>query len=362
LPAGRIRGFDAAMFSEKRVSLQDVAKAAGVSAMTVSRALRGGGGISEEKRHHVLKHARKIGYKLDARMNELMAHIRAKTNAVYTGTIIFALGTATKGMTHNIHVSTKIHMDGARRRADARGYKLEPVTLPFDGSADKQIHRVLQARGIRGLIICPPEGEELSLAFDLTSYSSVVIGNALKNPSLHRVIHNHEGGMEVCIMELLRRGYRRIGFAIHDRADVNTHHEWVGAYLRHQHFWSRRDSVPIMHYDERRTPVDRAVMSWYEKYRPDAVISVGVEIKRLFERRGLNIPRDVGFVSLSVPECDDVVAGTTLNPLQAGALLVDSIITQVLSNESGVPAHAVESRVDPRWVDGSTVGWIAPKV
>ncbi len=346
------------MFSGKRVSLQDVAELAGVSAMTVSRALRGGSGISEKRRKQVLDCARKAGYKMDARLHELMAHIRAKNNATYTGKIIFSLGTPTAGAKQVIHSTTAIHLDGARKRAQARGYKLDTITLPFDGSADRQIHRILQARGIRGLIICPPEGTELSLAFDLTGYSAVVIGNALKTPSLHRVIHNHEGGMELCILELMNRGYRRIGLALHDRADVNTHHEWVGAYLRRQHFWPKRDSVPILHYDERRAAVAPAVVGWYEKYRPDAVISLGAQPKQILARHGVNIPRDLGCVCLSAAECAEPLAGTTLNPLQTGGLLVDSIITQLLSNESGVPAHAVESRVDPQWVDGATVRWL----
>ena len=46
----------------KQITIRDVAKAAGVSVATVSRALNGLGGIGDETREHVLKVCEQMAY------------------------------------------------------------------------------------------------------------------------------------------------------------------------------------------------------------------------------------------------------------------------------------------------------------
>jgi len=48
--------------TEKRVTLQDVAKASGVSVITASRAIRGIGRVNPQTREHILEAARRVGY------------------------------------------------------------------------------------------------------------------------------------------------------------------------------------------------------------------------------------------------------------------------------------------------------------
>ncbi len=48
--------------SVMKANLEDIAKAAGVSKMTVSRVLRGGTGFSDDTRDRVVKVAERLGY------------------------------------------------------------------------------------------------------------------------------------------------------------------------------------------------------------------------------------------------------------------------------------------------------------
>ncbi len=347
------------MKNRKRVSLQQVARAADVSTMTASRALRGPSQVKEETRARVLECAEKLGYRVDARMHELMAHIRSGQTAAYTGSLCFLRGSKTKGHEPQLHSSTATHLEAAKAHAASRGYKLEVMFLPFDGSEDKQIHRILTARGIRGLIICPPEGENLTLPFDLTNYASVVLGNAIKVPALHRVVDNHTGAIEICMEELRRRGYVRPGLAIHVRADTNTHHQWLGGFLLEQSFLPKKNVLPVVKYDDLSNRPEQKIVDWYKRNQPDVVICSGPEGKVCLEKAGVRFPQDAGFVCLSAEGILGKVAGPTHNPYQSGELAVDKVITQLLSNTSGVPPLAHESRVSALWVDAPTVRSLA---
>jgi LacI family transcriptional regulator, gluconate utilization system Gnt-I transcriptional repressor len=59
--------------SRQRASIRDVAEAAGVSIMTVSRAIRGIEGVSQEKRVEILSHAKAIGYRPNRNASSLAA-------------------------------------------------------------------------------------------------------------------------------------------------------------------------------------------------------------------------------------------------------------------------------------------------
>ena len=59
-------------------SMQDVARAAGVSLMTVSRALRNAPKVSEATRERVLVCAQKLGYTTDPNLSRMMHAVRGR--------------------------------------------------------------------------------------------------------------------------------------------------------------------------------------------------------------------------------------------------------------------------------------------
>ena len=58
----------------ERVTLRDIARRAGVSHMTVSRALRNEGSISAERRAEIMRIAREMGYEPDPFLSALVAY------------------------------------------------------------------------------------------------------------------------------------------------------------------------------------------------------------------------------------------------------------------------------------------------
>ena len=70
-----------------RPSLRVVAKAAGVSAMTVSRVLRDHPKVSAKMRAQVLKIAQELGYRPDPNVAKLMHHLRLRRKPAFQASI-----------------------------------------------------------------------------------------------------------------------------------------------------------------------------------------------------------------------------------------------------------------------------------
>jgi LacI family transcriptional regulator len=343
--------------SAPRVSLRSIAEHLGVSVMTVSRALRARPEVAADTREKITLAAEKLGYRPDARMKELMAHIRSSDRPALSGTLAYLRGCAAAGQpTQNVETN-RLHLAGAKRRAEAAGYRLFVADLPFDGSHDARLHRVLRARGVGGVIIYPPEGLGLNLTFDTSGYSTVALGTTIATPAIHRVTGNERSAMLVCLREARLRGYRRPGLVMDRLADLNTDHEWLPAFLTHQHFLPRSSVVPVCTYRDWTETPQREVIAWYRRHKPDIVLSTDADTLRWLRASGVSIPGDCGFMQLCLPEPVRRAspAGTVQNSEAVGALLVDKLIAQILRGEKGLPSLVVDSFVEASWVEGGTV-------
>src|SRR5213082_673074 len=100
-----------------RASLRTIAQVAGVSAMTVSKALRNLPKVSRRTRARVLRAAAQVGYKPDPEIAKLMHHLRRRTVASYQG-LICAITDRPSDMAHPYHGGL---IAGAERQARNRG-------------------------------------------------------------------------------------------------------------------------------------------------------------------------------------------------------------------------------------------------
>jgi DNA-binding LacI/PurR family transcriptional regulator len=341
----------------ERVSLRTIAAALQISVMTVSRALRAGRNVRPQMRDKVLRMAEQLGYCPDARMLELMAHIRSDKRRGFTGTLAFLRGCAGAGLPAQDMTTNREHLHGAKQRAEEMGYRLLVQDIPFDGAHDERIHRILRARGVTGVILYPPEGLGLDLKFDCSGYSAVVLGTTIARPILHRVTGNERSAVQVCLREAARRGYHRIGLVMHQRADINTDHEFLPAFLTYQFFLPPADLIPVCIYRDWSESSQPNIVAWYNKYCPDLIISTDCDTLRWLRTHGVQVPDRCGFMYLAINNDDRKLgyAGTTQNAEAVGALVVDKVIAQIQRNEQGMPALPVDSFVEASWVEGTTV-------
>src|SRR6476661_5276370 len=81
------RSDQAPLEAASRPSLRHVARLAGVSAMTVSRALGNRPRVSAETRAAVRRIAAEIGYRPDPDVAKLMHHLRTRRKLVFQGSV-----------------------------------------------------------------------------------------------------------------------------------------------------------------------------------------------------------------------------------------------------------------------------------
>lgn len=214
---------------ERRVTLKDVAAAAGVSVMTVSYVMRGSGKISEVTRKRVEEVAEKLGYQPDPMMKRLASY-RSRMQREERGMTLAWLNLHPTQETWNFRGSHFVEtFEGAQKRALNVGYRLEPFCVPELGGW-KRTTKVLRARGIQGVIIGQPPGGVDSAELDWAHFATVAIGRAISSPDLPRVVFNHVDAVTRLMERLLSLKYRRIGLVMERWECVKNSFRNVSAY------------------------------------------------------------------------------------------------------------------------------------
>ena len=191
-----------------KANLEDIARASGVSKMTVSRVLRGGSGFSEETRTRVLQAAEKLGYI----PNRLAAAFGAEQASTLVGMCVPRLTSGLFG-----HV-----LDGVDRALTRLGFQL--MIGANNHSAEEEEAWVRQLVGWRPAGVILSGRTHTAATVDLlrkTALPVVEIWDLTTSPiDLAVGFSHHDCGAEMG-MHLIRRGRRRAGFVgALARADV----------------------------------------------------------------------------------------------------------------------------------------------
>ena len=191
-----------------KANLEDIAKAAGVSKMTVSRVLRGGTGYSDETRDRVVKASKRLGY--------VPNRIAAAFGADLSGTLVgMCVPRLTSGLFGHV-------LDGVDRALSRLGYQL--MIGANNHSADEEEAWVRQVIAWRpaGLILSGRTHTPATVDLLRSSAAPVVeIWDLTTSPIDMSVGFSHfDCGAEMGQF-LLRRGRRRPGYVgALARADV----------------------------------------------------------------------------------------------------------------------------------------------
>lgn len=185
------------------IKMSDIARMAGVSVSTVSRALAGSSLVPEAKREEILALARDHGYVI----NEQARNLRLKKTR--TIGVVIPLG-------HEVGqlISDPFFIELFGRLADeitARDYNvlLTKVAKPEPGWLD----RLIQSRKADGLIIIGQSDQHEALNAVARDYLPLVVWGAHMPSQLYcSVGSDNIGGARVAVEHLIRQGRRRIAF------------------------------------------------------------------------------------------------------------------------------------------------------
>ncbi|SCF24202.1 LacI family DNA-binding transcriptional regulator [Micromonospora mirobrigensis] len=183
-----------------KVSIRDVAAAAGVSVTTVSHVLNNKSGtrVSPETRERVESAARQLGYAA----NGLARGLRLQRS--------HTLGLLSDVIATTPHAGRIIL--GAQETASARGWVLMLLTTGGDPQVERREIQALAQHRVDGVLYATMYHRVVEVPDELRPMPVVLLDAASTDPSLPSVVPDETGGGRVAVRELLNRGHRRIGF------------------------------------------------------------------------------------------------------------------------------------------------------
>jgi LacI family transcriptional regulator len=337
----------------RRVTLRDIAKKSGFHYSTVSLALRGEPRLPEETRSKILRVAQEAGYCPDPMMKALAFYRNTLRPPTYHSTLAWLVNDG-KTVFHP-NYNFKECLAGAQERAGELGYKVEEFLLRKPGMTPAMMARILQNRGIVGILIAPQPNARMrmSIRMDWSSFTAVSFGYTLAYPSFHRVTSHHFRASRLTVRALLSLGYRRIGLCIHRIWNGRVDGAWVGGYFSETASGrnvSRIEPLLVEGWAKKR------IHNWIRANRLDAVIfDTSHFIDLLSETPCFSVPQKLGAASLQIYRDDNVHAGIFQNEVEIGRASVDHLVHLLHSHSRGIPLVHQNILIDGVWKENHTI-------
>ena len=343
------------MTSLLRVTQRDVARKYGCSHATVSLALSGNPRISDEVRAAIVKLAEDMGYRPDPSLSQLARSRFARRAAKYRANLAYLVHSKADG-------SRQLrHLEAARKRAEQSGYRVELFDLANYASGASAA-QVLYHRGVRGIIIpSMPTLVEDYLKDPAWERFTIVCCTLGWARFVYNVVTDDVfAATRLTWNEVVSRGYRKIGAAMfrHDPIAEDDFARHGASFAQQEALVPKRRRIPILMDCD---PHDRdRFMKWFERYRPEVVISFISRACEWLVGAGYRVPEDVAFACLNVLP-HERFTGVLIPDPDLATTAVDFLIAQIHQNQRGVPRVQQSLMLEPQWREGKTLPVVAGK-
>ena len=354
-----------------RITMAQVAARAGVHPTTVSLALRSHPSIPPATRDRIRGIAAAMGYRPDPALSALATYRHAKLPRRDTPALAYLTHWDSEWGWKQPHAHSSF-FGGAQARSETLGFRLEHFWLGEPGMSHRRLSEILVARGITGILVSShlPEHDR-PLQLDWARFSAVKIDCLPREPDLHHVTNDQRAIAQLAVRRSLAAGYRRIGMVIPYWWDDFVDLAWSAGFLAEQHRLPEQDRIPILFYaDEnpssavatgRESLVPTPAFSeWFDRHRPEVILSKAEFVRPRLEQLGLSVPRDVAYVELYLVP-DGTTAGVRNNCERVGAMAVAALVGLMQQNSFGIPEIPTAMLVEGTWFDGATLPLRAPR-
>lgn len=258
--------------SGRAATLRDVAKEAGVSLAAASYALRGHWTVSAETREKVSAVAARLGYRVNPQLAAFMQARRTGRTMRADATVALVHGGPRPPAKDEPGYFGSC-LRGVRALAAERGYAVD--ALRWDAAKDataSKLARVLDERGIRGLLLMPAnETRRWTLPLDWSRFFGVALDHSLDGDRVHRVSDHHAADMTTALARVKAAGWRRPGLVLDPLNNERTLEMRLGAYLaRASHDFPEAPPVLMLEPGADKT---KRLRAWARTQKPDVVLS-----------------------------------------------------------------------------------------
>jgi len=334
-------------------SLRAIAREAGVSRMTVSRILNGRGGHRAEVVYKVKQAAERVGYRINPHVAAAMEQVRRTQPAQYLETLAFLHKGSLQEVLRSRHGAGVYQ--GIQERAGELGYQIEPHPYPESREDARRLRGILQARGIRGLILGTINTPGPLLYMDLSPFAAAAIGFTITRPSLVRVTSDPFLRSELALQKCLSRGYDRLAGIFEPGGDAPTGYRLLAPFLIQEKLSQLQGSttqisVHLLELGVSEEDLDRQLAQFLKVSRPQVVISARRAIFHSLNRLGLL--DEIRFLHLNWTEEGSrplgLVGVDQQSPAQ-GRAAVDAVSARLHSGERGPAQEPRDLHVPPSW-------------
>ncbi|KAB8292643.1 LacI family DNA-binding transcriptional regulator [Bifidobacterium avesanii] len=319
-----------------KVTIRDVATAAGVSPATVSRALSQPGRVTLETAERIRRIADELGYRSrDVAVDPLERRL------------VGEIAVLVPNLSYPIFAD---YMHGMQRLCDGRGYAVSVNATGDRGDAERDlIARCLKRAD--GLVLVASRVPDTVIRKAAQTKPVVVINRLVRG--VQSVIVDDRASVEEAVLELKRLGHRSITYAPGPASSWQNGLRWQGLLTVCQ-----REGVKLRRvecsYTER--GVDEETFERFAQRPTDAIVAyndgLAVSFMRLLEGHGLNVPGDVSVIGF-----DDTMEGRMSSPKLAtigvdrdavGLLAAGNLLDRVLHiADAGTAPEVLHSRFMP---------------
>lgn len=338
------------------MSVRKIASELGLSPSTVSLALRSCPKISAQTREKVMREADRIGYRPNAKLNELMSHLRlngTRPSEACFGVISFY--ETLRPWEQSKHL-TRIYKS-MQTRAEALGYRLESLGLKAPGMSATRFRSVLDTRGIQGLLCFGSPDFEQQFPEELDHYAVVTMGLSVDSP-LHRVTSHYFNDLYHTLDRLYKMGYRRPGLLLGEYEESRSAHVYPSAYFGWcEHQLGNSSLMPVLRCGNLSAGT---IVPWIRNYRPDVIVCAHLytelaKLRGLLETNGLSVPGDIGIAGVSQLLDGTRLAGMQQNQDLMGSWAVELLASRIMNQDFGFPENPRILMVESKWIEDDSL-------
>lgn len=336
------------------VTLADVAKEAGVSQPTVSRALKGHPHIAEETKRRIKEVAKKMGYRPNPAMSALIAYRQSRQVRLNYGKIAVW---NFRGREQERTPVMERELAGIRQKADELGYAVEVYTTTPEAADQKRLSRILYSQGVKGILVgsFPHDTQARELKhFAWEQFCSVALTR--KVPFLHYVVQNLEGRTQMAYRKLREMGYRRIGYCNRLGVENNNEHLFLGAYLKCLYLDGfSPDALPPLLYGTHR---DFSPLAWIKRHKFDAILAgISQDVLEALKGTPYRVPEKLGVAGVCIPLEDPrwkYITGSGEDLGLLGSSAVELLHQLLCHGQTGIPKNRQAILLEGSWQEGET--------
>jgi LacI family transcriptional regulator len=332
------------------ITQADIARQLGVSAMTVSMALRNHPRISPVMCLKVQDAARKLGYRADPLLSHWGGMRWKRSRPGFRGVLAYISSQESPETTSPV-------LWEAQSLAGQLGYEMQPFCSSEKNSPDR-LGRQLYHRGIRGVLIERVESQPFLETFPWDRLAAVECNYGYSDFPCHRVGLERYNEVVTAWKKAVETGHRRIGLVLLQERKSTDRDTRIGAmdYCQ-QHLFSHLPRLPLTMAPGWSAP-DAAIKqlrSMIQRQRPDALLLFNGFFVHLCRAINPAILKGTSLINLMLQNQQGDESGLLEDPKIVARTSVHLLDSMLRTGQIGRPESRQVILMAKPWVDGNTL-------